>query len=214
MTRRTADQRYSDLPSPAPGPPEGDALPATVAALSHPSRRLLLDYLGTHGPAPVGRLARATGLAPGSVSHHIRVLARVGLVAPAPELAGDTRESWWRHVPRSVTWDATAFGDGPAAEQLAQAASDANLSYLLDAVRRWRAAPPTPGWDAVVTDTLVLATSDELDDLATRMAELVAEWKRGCLARADAERARSADAAPQHPVRVIALGFPEEGHRA
>jgi DNA-binding transcriptional ArsR family regulator len=208
MTRRPASERFDDLHPPEAWPPRGDELGAAIAALVHPARRALLDCLVTTGPSPVGRLARETGLAPGSVSHHIRVLAKAGFVVAAPELAGDTRESWWRTVPRSLSWDDDAFGAGPSGARLVETASDANLGYLLDAVRRWRGGRAIPGWDAQVNDTLVMATAEQLGDLGQRLGGLLGQWASEC--RADPAES---DGEERRAVRVVALAFPEVARR-
>src|ERR1700712_3991484 len=102
MPRRTAAQRHLDS-APVPGEPPAQTLAALLVAYHHPIRRWLCELLGLEGPANVGQLAARTGLAVGSVSHHLRALYRQGLIEPAPELARDTRESWWRLQERPLT---------------------------------------------------------------------------------------------------------------
>ena len=118
-TRRTAAQRHQDLHPPRSWPPEGEALAEAIRALSHPRRRELLDSLSVDGPGSVGQQARATRTTAGSVSHHARVLANAGLVEPAPELAGDSRESWWRAVPTTLSWGRSSFRADSAGEERA-----------------------------------------------------------------------------------------------
>ena len=83
-------------------------------AFHHPIRRWLTELLGVEGPANVGQLAARTGLAVGSVSHHLKVLHRQDLIEPAPDLARDTRESWWRLKPRPMSWSVEDFDEGHA----------------------------------------------------------------------------------------------------
>ena len=105
MTRRTAQDRHADsAPADSAWPPEGTALIDALVAIHHPTRRRLYEVLRAQGPCSVGRLVELTGLAPGSVSHHLKPLHRSGFVEPAPELARDTRESWWRGHQRSLSW--------------------------------------------------------------------------------------------------------------
>jgi ArsR family transcriptional regulator, nickel/cobalt-responsive transcriptional repressor len=52
----------------------------TMQALATPSRLLILDHL-RRGPSPVGDLARAVGMEPSAVSHQLRLLRHLGLVA-------------------------------------------------------------------------------------------------------------------------------------
>ncbi|WP_425577467.1 ArsR family transcriptional regulator [Nocardioides endophyticus] len=43
----------------------------------------MVDYLYLHGPTQVGTLARELGEQVGSISHHLRMIERAGIVAPA-----------------------------------------------------------------------------------------------------------------------------------
>lgn len=201
MTRRTAAQRRQDLSDPdhAEWPPTGEALAAAIAALAHPRRRQLVDHLVSHGPASVGVLARSAQMAVGSASYHLGVLARAGFIAPAPHLAGDTRESWWRAASRSLQWSEGAFASGSAGQRLTQLASQANLDYLLTAVQRWRRTPAERDWDGTVSDALTLATTAQSRDLGRRLATVMAEWAAEC--RADL---REHPEAPRRPIRAVA----------
>lgn len=203
MPRRTAADRFSDL-LPPEGRGPGEILADEISALSNARRRELVDLLNVHGPASVGKLAEVSQMAVGSVSHHVRVLARAGLVEPAPEYAADTRESWWRTSGRSSRWSSRSFREGTAGEQLARLATTANLDYLIKAVRRWDAAGPQPGWEGTVVDVLVNATPDELAQLGRQMGQLVTHFAKEC-------RTRELDAPeePRRPVRLMCLVFPE-----
>ena len=78
MTRKTANVRHqTDTET-------SHELIDVLIALHHPTRRWLLDLLLVDGPATVGRLAARTGLAAGSVSHHLKPLHRQGFIEPAP----------------------------------------------------------------------------------------------------------------------------------
>ncbi len=208
MPRRRAVDRFTDLRLPADWPPDGVALADAIKALNHPSRRALLDQLVVDGPSPVGRLARSTGLAPGSVSHHVRVLVATGFVEPAPELAGDTRESWWRALPRVLRWRSDGYLPGTAGEELAQLATDLNLSYLIDAIAHWRATPQPLRWDGTVVDTVIPATETQLADLGSRLASVLDDWVQECRASVESE-----PGIERRAVRAIGLAFPEaSGH--
>lgn len=160
------------------------------------------------GPASVGRLARSTGLAPGSVSHHVRVLVTTGFVEPAPELAGDTRESWWRALPRVLRWRSDGYLAGTAGEALAELATDLNLTYLIDAIAHWRATPQPLRWDGTVVDTVTPATEAQLADLGSRLATVLDDWVQECRASVESE-----PGAERRAVRAIGLVFPEAlGH--
>lgn len=68
--------------------------PEAMAALTHPMRTKLLNYLISSGPATASQAARAVGDTPSNSSYHLRTLARFGWVA-AQESA-DGRERPWR----------------------------------------------------------------------------------------------------------------------
>lgn len=205
MTRRPAAERHRDS-----APPTGhrdDELLDVLMAYHHPTRRWLTELLDMEGPASVGRLAARTGLAVGSVSHHLKALHRYGFVEPAPELARDTRESWWRSVRRGLSWSADDFEAGTAARRIAEAAEAENFRHQLRAVHHWlthsHEVELTWRRAAGSTDTIVAATVDQLADLQGRMNDLILTWSEECLedleVRPDPER---------RPSRVIARVFP------
>ena len=55
-----------------------------LRAVHHPTRRRMVDFLYLHGPSQVGTLARELGEQVGSISHHLRMLERAGVVAHVP----------------------------------------------------------------------------------------------------------------------------------
>src|SRR3954467_11809859 len=127
MPRRTAVERHLQS-----GPQDQDPseeLAALLIAFHHPVRRWLTELLSVEGPANVGQLAARTGLAVGSVSHHLKVLHQRGLIEPAPERAQDTRASWWRRKPGSMTWSGEGCEEGTRGRRVAQAAEAETLRF-------------------------------------------------------------------------------------
>ena len=144
MTRRTAEERHrieQDVST---------ELMDVLVALHHPTRRWLAELLWVEGPATVGRLAARTGLAVGSVSHHLKPLHQQGFIEPAPELARDTRESWWRTTPRNLSWSVEDFEPDSLGRRVADQAEVENFRYQVRAIqrgsRRW--TTPRPSGDA------------------------------------------------------------------
>ncbi|WP_147063838.1 ArsR/SmtB family transcription factor [Terrabacter aerolatus] len=210
MPRRRASERHlptSPVTTGEVGGETGNALLDVLTAFHHPTRRWLCELLAVEGPATVGMLARRTDLAVGSVSHHLGTLHRHGFVEPAPELARDTRESWWRSRPRQVSWESTDYGDGTVARRIAATAEAENFRHHVRAVQRWLAegesAAPEVRRAAVATDTLMAATVEQMAELSRRFTELVVEWSEEC--RADAGVHPGAE---RLPVRVSARVFP------
>lgn len=208
MPRRTAAERHLDsAPTVAARDESGEDLIGVLMAFHHPTRRWLAELLELEGPASVGRLAGRTGLAVGSVSHHLKALHRHGFIEPAPDLAQDSRESWWRAVRRPLSWSADDFATGSAGRRIADAAEAENFRHQVRAVGHW--LTHRDGVDAAwrraasSTDTIVPATRSQLEDLEARMREVIADWSTECLAD-DARHPES----ERLPVRVIARAFP------
>src|SRR3954452_8123103 len=181
MTRRTAVERHRDsAPRPARERSPSDELAELLVAFHHPIRRWLTGLLSVGGPANVGQLAAATELAVGSVSHHLKVLHQQDLIEPAPELARDTRESWWRIKPRSMSWSVEDFDEGTLGRQVAQTAEAENFRFQVRAMQEWlrRAPGETAAWRTAAhsTDTYVPATEAQVRDFARRLSELVRDW--------------------------------------
>jgi DNA-binding transcriptional ArsR family regulator len=210
MTRKTAAERHRDsAPDDSEWPPRDEALIDALMALHHPIRRRLLELLSIEGPATVGRLAQRSRLAVGSVSHHMSRLHRAGFVEPAPELARDTRQTWWRHVARTLDWSQYNFPVGSVARHIADAAERADIDHQLQAIAMWlrdRSGYPEP-WNttSVASSSLVNATPEQFDDLRRRLTELIKTWSDEC--RADAEVCPDAD---RTPIRVLTRAFPSD----
>ncbi|MEP7795772.1 helix-turn-helix domain-containing protein, partial [Sanguibacter sp. 25GB23B1] len=72
---------------------------SALRALAHPARLAILGTLRVGGPATVGSLAAAHGIAAGSASYHLKTLARHGFVEEAPVASddgtSDRRTRWW-----------------------------------------------------------------------------------------------------------------------
>ncbi len=176
MTRRTADRRHADS---APSP-QGPELIEQLIAFYHPTRQRILESLSVDGPASVGLLAERLGIAPGSVSHHLKPLHRGGFVEPAPELAQDTRASWWRTARSSVSFDALDYPEGSRAREVVNLAERANDDRHANAMRTWRTRrhelPERWQRAAGSSDTATAATAEQVADLHTRINALLRTW--------------------------------------
>ncbi|TDD91418.1 MarR family transcriptional regulator [Actinomadura darangshiensis] len=78
-------------------PPEVITDPQQVRLLAHPLRQRIAEIM-RRGPVSSTTLARELGESTGSMSYHLRQLARHGFVEEVPEPARG-RERWWRAVP-------------------------------------------------------------------------------------------------------------------
>ena len=174
----------------------------TLRAVHHPTRRRIIDLLYLHGPCQVGTLARELGEQVGSVSHHLRMLERAGVVARAPELATDGRTSWWRLEQTSISWSVDDFADAADRTQ-AKAAERLNIDHQLGRLGTWKreADRADPAWRAAsfASDFLAMATPDELAALHEALSRAVREWRESLSDEPAVERS---------PVFVFTHGFP------
>lgn len=67
-----------------------------LRALAHPVRMQLLQRVGVRGTARAADLAADTGLPANSISYHLRILAKGGAIAEAPDAARDKRDRVWK----------------------------------------------------------------------------------------------------------------------
>jgi hypothetical protein len=148
--------------------------PETMAALTHPVRLDLLNYLITEGPATASRCARAVGDTPSNCSYHLRVLAKHGLVGAGE--SADGRERPWRAL--ITGYEVEGFQDEPGSPRARSAAALLALSvqrdqrlvrdYLarLDRVpRRWREAGGYGSYTLRMTPAELTELGERLDAL-------------------------------------------------
>jgi DNA-binding transcriptional ArsR family regulator len=177
----------------------------TLQAVHHPMRRRMIAHLFVHGPSQVGAIARALDQQVGSISHHLRMLERVGVVARVPELATDGRTSWWRLDDASITWSVEDFAENPADRAHAKAAERLNIDHQLGRLSAWKQGQDmtTEDWQraAFSSDMFGSATAAELAALGDAMVRVWNEW-RASIDREDGQARR--------PVFVFAHGFPTQ----
>lgn len=146
---------------------------AVLRAYANPARLRLLDLLRAHGPATVGMLAERSGDAVGSVSHHVKRLAQAGLIEPAPDLARDRRERWWRTSdapPASRSGlDGAAAGAALSAEEITL---ERHTAYSRRALHQ-----DDPGWSSFAVSRWLRLTAEELDALEVEIGELLARYE-------------------------------------
>jgi DNA-binding transcriptional ArsR family regulator len=162
-----------------------------MRALAHPLRLRLLGELRLRGPQSVGMLCDLLDEAPGSISYHVGKLAEFGFVEPAPELARDRRERWWRAAQDQTSWDPVEALDDPERRSASDSLRRAVLRGNVASLERYLEAEPTMEREWVrgttIGDTFLHLTSDELLELGGDLEALVARWQ----ARSDPERAQA-----------------------
>lgn len=174
---------------------------ATMRALAHPARIASLERLMRGGPATATELGQVAGLTPSAMSYHLRSLEKAGLISTAPG-RGDGRERVWQ-AEQSGGWSVDNFAESSADDPTVSV--DLLRSVLgAQALRlsRWLSRSAEPGWlDAgFFTETVVVATDEEMESLGARINELIGELR-------EARRADPPDAAVRR--RVSFTSFPE-----
>jgi DNA-binding transcriptional ArsR family regulator len=192
--------------------PEHQADIDKVAAMAHPVRRRIIDLLAAIGPATVGTLASHADERVGTVSHHLKMLRKAGLVEEAPELARDRRESWWRAVSASWSWSVSDFADDPAGEVIALAAEQEQLRSNVEKTQRWYESRTEidPAWiDAAFSSTSSLRlTLTELTELGRRLTDVVNEFAESHSRPGESPLPVAQDDDDRRPVFVYTYGFP------
>lgn len=153
--------------------------PELMRVLAHPARLDLIDHLNTVDDATATECAEVVGLSPSALSYHLRALAKVGLVEQAPG-RGDGRERVWRAKVRRYSIGADY--DAPESAKLAQRAMLESMHRRGDEkFARWmdRAHEESRDWYDVSmsSEWPLLMTAAELDDLSSRLAELVRPYR-------------------------------------
>lgn len=96
-----------------------------LRAMAHPLRLEIMERVGRRGTARAADIAADLGLPANSVSYHLRILARGGVIEEAPEAARDRRDRVWRLVQVSFN---TGRQDGHSADD-----ADSHETEYLDA---------------------------------------------------------------------------------
>lgn len=175
-----------------------------LAALANPFRSRLLDALRIDGPSTASALAKRTGQAVGSVSHHMKVLAEAGFVEEAPELAKDRRERWWRLISAGFRWSRAEFADDPSAVTAALAAEVVALNRQFERTRDWLDNHEAAGeWTdaAFATQDWLSLSPDELRELSEEVMDVLQRWRQREVAQDGQER---------ESIYVFARGFPAQ----
>lgn len=175
---------------------------SVITAVHHPLRRRIYDYLLLYGTSQVTTLARSLESQVGSISHHLRMLERAGLVERVEDPSGDRRTSWWKLARRGFTWSADDFVDSPADALLAREAQRQGIRMQIDRLQRWQRRHDDPAYaayDAPNTETTAWASPDELRDLSARILRTLEEWR---------ESVDLDDGQQRTPIFVFAHAFP------
>lgn len=90
-----------------------------LRALAHPLRVEIYDVLSQYGPQTSSSLAARLGESSGSMSYHLRALAKQDLIREAKG-RGSGRERWWERPRGSVTFSNPEVMETPAGRATSQ----------------------------------------------------------------------------------------------
>ena len=174
-----------------------------LAAFANPARARILDALAVDGPSTASQLAHRVGMAVGSASHHLKVLADAGLVEEAPGVTEDRRQRHWRLAHAHTRWSRTEMSDA-AARTAAYEAELVGLQRQFDRARHAVLATEgdheTDTGAFAIQQWLTLSTA-ELHALSAEIAALLHRWKY---------REVADDGVDRDTVFVFARGFPAQ----
>lgn len=167
-------------------------------AMTHPIRYRIFELLRQRS-ATASQLARLLGESSGTVSYHLRVLARAGPIGEDPS-RGTRRERWWRRPePRLVPTDPDREGRAITARLFAmffQRDAEARHRFVTGEVSdEWHRAALAGNW-------LVELTPAPASELAVRLLELAPRVSRGAGVRGGRAGARLGEHPPLARVAV------------
>lgn len=148
--------------------------PRALRGLAHPLRLALLALLRARGPLTATQAAPLVGESVASCSFHLRQLARYGLVEPAGDGSGRARP--WRATAEFTTWPFITSDPelALASDRLAAVIAGRYAREITEVMARLRAEPEAWSRAALIGDTLLYLTADELAELKTGVLELAA----------------------------------------
>ena len=159
-----------------------------LRALAHPLRLDLMDHIGRRGTARAADLAADLGIPANSVSYHLRILARGGVIVDAPEAARDRRDRVWK-LGQGTFGDISAgsVNDPRERDPEYRTASGAMSIAVLDWMRSaWAAeiarstaagTEPEEGLGQLVATTMRLSTQ-QAQEMNRRIGEIISEYNR------------------------------------
>lgn len=154
--------------------------PRLMRALAHPTRMRLLGELRARGTQTVGMLSEVIDEAPGSVSYHLGILHKHGLVVEASGHSDDKRERWWQAAHARTRWEASELIGTEEQRQALRVLRGSVFARYLEELETYldvEASLPTE-WVAAATsgDSLLQLTSEQLAELSADLHGLAAKW--------------------------------------
>jgi DNA-binding transcriptional ArsR family regulator len=156
--------------------------PSQLKALAHPVRLKMLEMLRLDGPATSTTVAARLGMNTGTVSYHLRQLARHGFIEDHPGV-GTRRDRWWRASHESTSIPSAAAAT--ASEDDVRAQQAYNHAVVLTQVtrlqesllerselpRRWAAVTDDSDWTLWLTPRQASQLMANVHDVLRTAAE-------------------------------------------
>lgn len=153
-----------------------------LRAMAHPLRLQIMERVGRLGTARAADVAAELDVPANSVSYHLRMLARGGVIEEAPEAARDRRDRVWRLTQRSFR---TGQGehqvnDPSASTEEYRTAALAMSAAALEAVRqgwlRYSAQPGGANSLGRLDSTTLHITPAQAAELSDEVARLIQRY--------------------------------------
>lgn len=173
---------------------------AVLKAIASPIRMQILQELGFHDmKARVSDLAEALGMAPNSVSYHLKELSKAGVVEKIPTPEGrDARETWYTVAGGGVQVEVEKENlTGPIAELVDQIYAANQDTGVVSKYRAQALRDPDARGEAVSMLSVFRLSADERDDLRRGLDELFEQARQHDIANRatlDEDRATGATA--------------------
>ncbi|UKJ64107.1 helix-turn-helix transcriptional regulator [Cellulosimicrobium cellulans] len=170
--------------------------PAALRAIAHPLRQRILMELAVLGHARAADLAQATGEPANSVSFHLRVLAKAGMIVEAPEHARDRRDRVWKNVAQSY---AVEPGTPDAVRHVVRPA----LAWAEETFRRGSETGARE--DRILALSTLVLTAEQAATMSRELAELLERWTARSL-----EEGRAAPQERRETYQALAVLAPRD----
>jgi DNA-binding transcriptional ArsR family regulator len=180
-----------------------------LRALAHPLRVQIYDILSSYGPQTSSSLATMTGESSGSMSYHLRALARQDLIRELPD-RGTARERWWERPIGGVTLASPEARKTPAGRAAMQVVMAETLNRRHQQLMEYATGGlehDTEEWQnaGMISTGTARLTVQQLADLTTRMQNLIDET-------VDQYRDQQGEGVRPVTMRADLFPLPQEGH--
>lgn len=174
--------------------------PESLRAIANPVRQRILMQLAVVGHARAADLAEAIGQAANSVSFHLRVLAKAGMITEAPEHARDKRDRVWQNV-------ATSYNVKPAAGDAADLILRPTVEWLSEVFAHGSHDETQDAGRTFMLTTMML-TLGEANEMILELSELLNRWSERSLAAS-----RDDAATPREVYQLLTAVAPRDDPR-